>query len=88
MDQIIDVKIGLTHTPEEWFKARDGITNAVKGLAEQQAVMRKMGMAIDPGTVDFVNQLIMAIAALDYVARFASENCRFLLIGRKNGNQP
>ncbi len=70
MDDIIDVQLGQAISTEEWLAAAGRLKSAAPLLAAH------LGSAADLCRSDFR----MAVAAMEFVGRFASENCRFIVI--------
>ena len=77
MSEIVDVKIGQSFTPDEWFAARDRLEHAVPMLASY--IIAGNGGNGKLRAAEFVADVKMALAAIDFVARFASENCRYII---------
>lgn len=82
MDNIVDVKIGQPLPPEAWFDARDNIAQVAPFVANILRRLNGDGMG-EQDAQDFLADVQMAIVALDYVGRFASENCRYIVIPSK-----
>lgn len=79
MDNIIDIKIGQSLPPEEWFAARDRLSSALPVLAE----FIRLSNHNEDGEANaqlFLADARMALVAIDYVAHFATENCRYIAI--------
>lgn len=79
MDNIVDIKFGQALPPEEWFAARDRLSSAMPMLAE----FIRLSNHSDDGEANarlFLEDARMALVAIDYVAHFATENCRYIAI--------
>ena len=77
MDGVTDIKIGQSFTPDEWFAARDRLGYTSTVVARIIVDMNNRG-AGEIAASRFMVDAQMAMAAMDFVGRYASENCRYI----------
>ena len=79
MENIFYFKIGQSLPPEEWFASRDRLSSGLTALAE---FIRLSNHAEDSEASAqlFLSDARIALVAIDYVAHFATENCRYIAI--------
>lgn len=84
MAEIVDIKIGQSLPPKEWFAARERLAGALPMLAEFIRFSNHAAHGEENARL-FMDDARMALVALDYVGHFASENCRYVVIPNKGG---
>lgn len=82
MDNIVDIKFGQALPPEEWSAARNRLSSALPMLADFIRMSNHSGDG-EANARLFLEDARMALVAIDYVAHFATENCRYISIPLK-----
>lgn len=78
-DNIIKIEIGASLPKEDWLAARDDLADAFPVFGK---MLRKMNFD-GKGKQDeeeFLAEAQLAIQAMTYVAEFAADKCRFVVI--------
>ncbi len=74
LDEVKSVRIGRAASREEWLEARDELGRILSTAVKE---IRRVG-----GSEQAAERLMlkarMAVAALDYVAKHAADECRFI----------
>lgn len=78
MDKI-KVEIGATLSREAWLQARDDLAEAFPCFGEMLLRMNADGRGAED-KADFLAEAQLAIQAMTYVAEFASDKCRFIVL--------
>lgn len=86
MDGIVDIKIGQSLPPCEWFAARDRLANALPALAEFIRLSNHAARGEENARL-FMEDARMALVAIDYVGHFASDNCRYVILPNKGSSE-
>ena len=81
---IIRVEIGQTLPKKAWLRARDDLAEAFPLIAEMLLRMNADGMGKQDKEV-FLAEATLSIQAMTYVAEFATDKCRFIVLPDKEG---
>lgn len=77
MSEIIDVQLGQSLPPERWHLAGERLAPIFRDMMDgAEELPPEVRAALAP----FNEDLQLALVALGYVARFASDNCRFVSV--------
>ena len=82
MSEIIDIKIGRSLPPERWLEAADDLEQIFPMVAHRLELMNNDGMG-KQDAMDFMEDAMLALVALRFVAANASECCRFIAIPKR-----
>ena len=85
MSEIIDIKIGRSLPPERWLEAADDLEQIFPMVAQRLELMNNDGMG-KQDAMDFMEDAMLALVDLRFVAANASECCRFIAIPQKEGD--
>ncbi len=84
MENIVNVQIGQSLPPERWMEAAENLEEAFPLIAAHLEKVNFEGMGKQDAR-DFMDDALLALIALRFVAANASENCRFITIPKKDG---
>lgn len=76
---LFKIEIGQTLTKEEWLWARDNLAEAFVYFGEYLKQINFEGQG-ERDKSEFLLQAGMAINAMTYVAEFATDKCRFMIL--------
>lgn len=76
------VTIGYELPKERWSSAADNIRQVAPAIAQRLQMMNCDGMGKQDAE-DFMNDILLACTALNYVAECATDKCRFIPIPDK-----
>lgn len=82
MSEIIDIKFGRSLPPERWTEAAENLEQVFPMVAQRFELMNKDGMGKQDAQ-DFMEDAMLALVALRFVAANASECCRFIAVPKK-----
>lgn len=82
MSEIIDIKIGRSLPPERWLEAADDLEQIFPMVAQRLELMNNDGMGKQDAQ-EFMEDAMLALVALRFVAANASECCRFIAIPKR-----
>lgn len=75
MSEIIDVQFGQSLPPERWHLAGERLAPIFRDMMDGA---EELPLEVQATLIQFKEDLQLALVALGYVARFASDNCRFV----------
>ena len=79
MGKIINVEIGQSLPKERWQEAARNLTDLGKVLARNLLAQNRDGRGKED-VDDLMADISMAALALNYVAEFATDKCRFIAV--------
>ena len=82
MAEIVGIKFGQSLPPERWREAADNLEQVFPMVAQRFELMNNDGMG-KQDSQDFMEDAMLALVALRFVAANASECCRFIAIPKK-----
>lgn len=82
VSEIIDIKFGRSLPPERWTEAAENLEQVFPMVAQRFELMNKDGMGKQDAQ-DFMEDAMLALVALRFVAANASECCRFIAVPKK-----
>lgn len=82
MSEIIDIKIGRSLPPERWMEAANNLEQVFPMFARRLELLNNDGMGKQDAR-DFMEDAMLALVALRFVAANASECCRFIAIPKR-----
>lgn len=81
---IIDAKIGKSLPPGRWMEAAENLEKVFPVFARRLELLNHDGKGKQDAE-EFMEDAVLALVALRFVAVNASECCRFILIPNKRG---
>lgn len=82
MSEIVDIKFGRSLPPERWMEAAENLEKVFPMFARRLELLNNDGMGKQDAQ-DFMEDAMLALVALRFVAANASECCRFIAIPKK-----
>lgn len=82
MSEIVDIKFGRSLPPERWMEAAENLEKVFPMFARRLEMLNNDGMGKQDAQ-DFMEDAMLALVALRFVAANASECCRFIAIPKK-----
>ena len=79
MGKIINVEIGQSLPKERWQEAARNLTDLGKVLARNRLAQNRDGRGKEDAD-DLMADISLAALALNYVAEFATDKCRFIAV--------
>ena len=82
MSEIVDIKFERSLPPERWMEAAENLEQVFPAIARRLELLNNDGMGKQDAR-DFMEDAMLALVALRFVAANASECCRFIAIPKK-----
>lgn len=86
MSEIVDIKFGRSLPPERWIEAAENLEKVFPMFARRLELLNNDGMGKQDAQ-DFMEDAMLALVALRFVAANASECCRFIAIPKKRDGE-
>ncbi len=86
MSEIVDIKFGRSLPPERWMEAAENLEKVFPMFARRLELLNNDGMGKQDAQ-DFMEDAMLALVALRFVAANASECCRFIAIPKKRDGE-
>lgn len=86
MSEIVDIKFGRSLPPERWMEAAENLEKVFPMFARRLELLNNDGMGKQDAQ-DFMEDAMIALVALRFVAANASECCRFIAIPKKRDGE-
>ena len=86
MSEIVDIKFGRSLSPERWMEAAENLEKVFPMFARRLELLNNDGMGKQDAQ-DFMEDAMLALVALRFVAANASECCRFIAIPKKRDGE-
>lgn len=86
MGKITKIEIGQALPPEDWLAARDDLAAVFPLIGEYLKRLNGDGMG-EQDKEEFMWEAMLALQAMTYVAAFASDSCRFVIIPWQDGGR-
>ena len=86
MSEIVDIKFGRSLSPERWMEAAENLEKVFPMFARRLELLNNDGMGKQDAQ-DFMEDAMLALVALRFVAANASECCRFIAIPTKRDGE-
>lgn len=86
MSEIVDIKFGRSLPPERWMEAAENLEKVFPMFARRLELLNNDGMGKQDAQ-DFMEDAMLALVALRFVAANASECCRFIDIPKKRDGE-
>ena len=80
--EIVGIKFGQSLPPERWMEAADNLEQVFPTIARRLELMNNDGMGKQDAR-EFMEDAMLSLVALRFVAANASECCRFIEIPKK-----
>lgn len=81
-DRIVKIKIGYELPPERWLAAKENLEKVFPTIAQRLLLINNDGRGQEDMD-DFMADAELALTAMQYVAEFAYDKCRFIPIPEK-----
>ena len=85
-DKITKVEIGHALPPEAWLAARDDLAQVFQFVGEYLRKVNHEGKG-EQDKEEFLATAQLAYQAMTYVAEFASDKCRIIVLPDNGGNK-
>lgn len=79
MSKIVDIGIGQILPPERWIEASENMIEVFNLVENYLRKANKGGMG-KQAAMEFHDDASLAIVAMRYVAQFATDKCRFMVL--------
>ena len=86
MSEIVDIKFGRSLPPERWMGAAENLEKVFPMFARRLELLNNDGRGKQDAQ-DFMEDAMLALVALRFVAANASECCRFIAIPKKRDGE-
>lgn len=86
MSEIVDIKFGRSLPPERWMETAENLEKVFPMFARRLELLNNDGMGKQDAQ-DFMEDAMLALVALRFVAANASECCRFIAIPKKRDGE-
>ena len=86
MSEIVDIKFGRSLPPERWMEAAENLEKVFPMFARRLELLNNDGMGKQDAQ-DFMEDAMLALVALRFVAANASECCRFIARPKKRDGE-